>query len=864
MNYMKHLTVVLLTLLFLTSYGKSQAPLLSLINSLETPILNGTATTTGYLKIIDTTFFIQQPSFRTSNLYTLNSQELVLLAGTTKYPGDSIPFNLAINYNINNLPFFPVKFEFELKVVGSINQDTIFITDEFYVFFTPYNTVEIWNLYDYTNLRRRWLNPDLVSDTSRVYINPSDIPVSNIEPIDRTTEAGMDNDWEDEYRSRRINNLAYEVLMKAVPIDSVAYYASFGDEYPGIPTNAPLKRFTGTVIGSLKTTIENENGILVEIPLTGIKVKLKERDNLVDETFEETYTDSNGDFRFDYDENQAWEGQNIELYIKFKSRTDDTYKIRSFDGWGANYEVVTYQWEAPQEGGTVTKNYNLKTSSFRSNPHPAAFRVTHWANRGYSYFDDNDVSIDNGLRLNINSWGSSSWYNPYSNIPGGNPVINLKTTDDAVETTTFHEFGHHVMYRLQGNHFMLPHGTEGFSHGWHLENTSKLAWVEGWADFIQMMLDAAYWDEDDEYGKDLDNNGSEDYYEIREHYSWPSWYIENGFRSEYYFACALYDLWDGPNKGLPNTILDGTGKHGWNDSGQNNSYYRGWRTEDDIEFDLAFLCAPLQLTDYPERIQDYYSELILSLTDNEAKSDISRAFRENRVLWNAHEYEWGWHNTSLSTDKILIEEEYDENPSGVLWGPYTDFYNVNFYNKEVHNYFSFSSSGNEPIIDNLYLGIWDTYSNMYSSASLTLEQGNYSTYGQNRIYIRNGVLNLGINNNTTQLIEQDNSLLCLYERGTLNVNPNTTLVINNGATLVAQAGSFINVRGNGRIIFKSGSYACLGDNVTINLQDPDSKIEFETDVAMGLAPDILDFTLNQNCKIPPQIDFIGDGIIRVC
>jgi hypothetical protein len=47
---MKHLTVLLLTLLFLTSFGKSQAPLLSLINSLETPILNGTATTTGYLK----------------------------------------------------------------------------------------------------------------------------------------------------------------------------------------------------------------------------------------------------------------------------------------------------------------------------------------------------------------------------------------------------------------------------------------------------------------------------------------------------------------------------------------------------------------------------------------------------------------------------------------------------------------------------------------------------------------------------------------------------------------------------------------------------------------------------------------------
>ena len=101
MNNIKYLTGFLLAFLFLNSYGKSQAPVLSLINSVENPILNGTTTTTGYLKIINTTYFIQQPTFRTSNLYTLNSQELVLLAGTTKYPGDSIPFNLAIDYNLN-------------------------------------------------------------------------------------------------------------------------------------------------------------------------------------------------------------------------------------------------------------------------------------------------------------------------------------------------------------------------------------------------------------------------------------------------------------------------------------------------------------------------------------------------------------------------------------------------------------------------------------------------------------------------------------------------------------------------------------------------------------------------------------------
>jgi hypothetical protein len=36
---MKHLTVVLLTLLFLTSYGKSQAPLLSQINFIASVLI---------------------------------------------------------------------------------------------------------------------------------------------------------------------------------------------------------------------------------------------------------------------------------------------------------------------------------------------------------------------------------------------------------------------------------------------------------------------------------------------------------------------------------------------------------------------------------------------------------------------------------------------------------------------------------------------------------------------------------------------------------------------------------------------------------------------------------------------------------
>jgi hypothetical protein len=87
------------------------------------------------------------------------------------------------------------------------------------------------------------------------------------------------------------------------------------------------------------------------------------------------------------------------------------------------------------------------------------------------------------------------------------------------------------------------------------------------------------------------------------------------------------------------------------------------------------------------------------------------------------------------------------------------------------------------------------------------------------------------------------------------------LEVKSGASFVAESGSTIFIRGNGKLLFKSGSFVCIGSNVTIVLQDPGSIIEFETDVNMGLAPDILDFSIYQSCNTPPFIPFTGNGNI---
>jgi len=81
------------------------------------------------------------------------------------------------------------------------------------------------------------------------------------------------------------------------------------------------------------------------------------------------------------------------------------------------------------------------------------------------------------------------------------------------------------------------------------------------------------------------------------HYFLEKFYtIQNGLRSEYHIATALYDLWDGPDKDLPERApcID---IHGWNDSESNKSTSRvhyQWKSKDDISFDLKQICAPLQ------------------------------------------------------------------------------------------------------------------------------------------------------------------------------------------------------------------------------------------------------------------------------
>jgi hypothetical protein len=837
-----------------TAYGE--------VISEEYNIVNGTFNFTIEYKFIDTVTFAYNKSTQFILPDGWSANIAPVIKGNVYYPEDTILLTVTVNYPVNNLPFYPKKISI-IQFVTSDNTIEKEISTSAMVYFTPYNTIEIWNLQDFQNLPRRWFTPIENPDTTRIYIDPSNIPESNIDTsVYINWEIGdWEDDWQDEYREVKMQGLSYAVLMKPVPPDSVDYYKSIGDGPDSTNISGEKSKiFTGVVYGHLYTKINNDLGNPALVALTGIKVKLMDQDKLWAETIETTYTDNHGYFEIHYSTNQIFEGEKMELFLRFKSRTNNDYQIHSTNLIGSNYKVNSQQISVPQN---AEWNQIETILAYDESNYYDAFRTVHWANNGFRYFEAENIPLGKRLTIHINT-------DEVPFITGSFYMLgNIFLTDLAgdKENTPYHEFGHYTMYKLQSNNFTYPYGENGCAdHSWSKENTSNLAWVEGWADAVQMILDAAYWQEDREYGL---KGGDLPLFEVRKHYN--SCNINNGFRSEYYIACAIYDLWDGPNRNLPNLIPDNPNNpnytftiHGWNDSGQG---IYGWKSEDDIELSFYNICKPL--VDHPTGMQgyiagdkcmnihDYYRYLVDNISDCDLKADISRVFRENRIQWNIAEYEWTWNVTNLSSDFIKQTEIKDESGYIILGGflnsrNWTDNYLVNFYNKNSFNEFRYSAYATQDLIisDNLWLGIWDTYSNVYKRSDLYLNDavrydylgnpseihGNYQTCGGIEIDLKYGKLELGGGgkvNTTANLIINDKSLLRFRNNSNLNILTGSSIIIKEGGTLYIENNADIVLHDNAKIIVEPGGYICIEEGA--NISDL-SKIELQQGYNIGINP----------------------------
>ena len=580
----------------------------------------------------------------------------------------------------------------------------------------------------------------------------------------------------------------------------------------------PKKRFFGSVKGEVNTTITNDYGAKKTFGLSGLKVQLLRKYGGKYYNFGETFTDETGKFLIPV--NKTKKGNKVKLYLRVYASTDPSYKIQSKKS-GTIYKYDQLLGEFGTDVG------NVETSLSINHKYSDAFRSVHWARKGLLYFRNNDVPLAGGLTIKINrlgSWSNSNGLQKY-------PKIFLKKNDGNNENTIYHEFGHYTMYRLQNKKMRIPFGEKGINnHGWRTENNGLLSWTEAWANAVMMILDAAHWREDDEYG--LRKKGI--YYELLER----TGTINNGFRSEYLIANAIYDLWDGPDKGLPDTLKNGNNRtHGWNDTGEKFGSFYYWKTIDDVSLPLAQICAPLQKVKKRadlknlRNVNQYYQALISQFKDCKEKADIKRVFIENRVLWNIRDYESKYITGNLSTDdffetKTVKEKGFLRMEIPFIFSKWKDNYQINIpFNENSYTLYAEKNSS-LALIDDYWIGI-DEYNRnktvyIYLNPSINKEKtnlthGNFYTCGGNQILIRNGGLELGNPNSkyTADLTISENSLLSVEKKGNLTLNNNCTLHIEAGGTLIIKSQSTVTMLGNATIVVEKGGDITVEEGANI-------------------------------------------------
>ena len=241
------------------------------------------------------------------------------------------------------------------------------------------------------------------------------------------------------------------------------------------------------------------------------------------------------------------------------------------------------------------------------------------------------------------------------------PTIYMGYTGTAGENLLYHEFGHFVMWHLN-NKKWTDVKTGSFSqHDGDDESNIRIAWNEGWADAFSLMVDARYRNIDEEFhffGGDYENRVLDDIGDIN-----------FGVGSEFFIACALYDLWDGPIK------LTGEPADQYNDVNANPPLEdpNRWRNGefDDVELSFTEIANAIRYGTIDETysndvnvvssVQSFFYNLIRNKSCEEAKK-IKKEFDQNRVVGIVSNFPDGNYK-GFSSDNILTWD-YIQNNAG--------------------------------------------------------------------------------------------------------------------------------------------------------------------------------------------------------
>lgn len=663
---------------------------------------------------------------------------------------------------------------------------------------------------------------------------------------------------------KHVKGLAYVIPTHPISEDSMQYYSLHIGDGKDSTGRLQMTTYSGIISGRIISIVYNDFDSLVEIPISGQIVRLLEEDIWGYEIFGETVTDESGHFAISYNKSQAFEGGQIELFLKITAKADGNgnYLIKGKDviSYAPSFPPITNpilglrSWvhhtmiNLGQYGTSV--NDTIESLDLQDDH----FRLVHWARKGQQYVDANGGSTGNAI-LDIypnQGGGSGTFYSPISPVPlprtgtswidafnlvfVHDPVIVIDPGSGNFEFPIRHEFGHFLMWRLQHESYIVPIAT--VPHLLNALNPTRLAWSEGWANAIGYILDAVYREEDGEYG--ANSNQFLPIQECRRPFDIvPFSNYTNGFRSEYYIATSIYDLWDGAGKNLPTTmsvkanVASDIGiPHGWDDTytyinpnTTNDQIIGRFTSPDNIEFSFQQIMQPLldnnsqgnlpidntyNLNNITEYMISFLS-LHVSPVDCEQRADISKLLQQNRLVADIPAYKAKTTNSCINTDcsnHFFLHSETIP-PTWLPMLSYSEHWNLNYFPQVANEtkFITFDDNLNF-ISEHLWLGGQALAAGGTSSCLLKMNGSNISetleTCGDAEIYLNEAVLEIG-DSHKGELILNSGSELKIAQHGQLIIHDNSKVIIEQGATLIIEQGASIELLGNNAILEIQGN-----------------------------------------------------------
>ncbi len=739
-----------------------------------------------------------------------------------------------------------------------------------FLYFTPYNTLEVWSRDGLDSLKRVWDTP--TNTPTRQAATKASVPVSDL-----TYAEVADPTVPKKYRS--VPGLAY-----SVPVRDPNNGDDVGEEEGEIIDGTYQYRrrtWAGTISGRIAT--DQMGGIGGLLPVTGIRVELWDKDGLFDDFLAAGHTDDAGRFSFYFNHSSSGEGSYLELYLMVIAVND-----------GRTIQVIT-RLTGPRDGSIRKSNphdYHHTVNAYdfgdvspgRSTVKP---HLLHYANQSRKFVQRTlgtsvlPNSSNDPLKLMItpfNGAGDNAFFMPggYRNLAATVGILGWSvaaiylSNDDCLyigdqeedEETAYHEFGHYLMWHMQNQSWANIFEASFATHYASTNSNQKLAWTEGWATGFSWIMSAytrryrsassinyidepeqdnLFWIRRVESQRTLVKNGSTS----------QGYPLTHGQLSESLIGAAIYDLWDGdanlsltPNNPAPasNTTLAHTDQDKYLES----------IFIDRVGLSFAEICAPIRnrpgngiwgiglfSSSVVQNVVDYQKYV----TEDRGGCALRRAVADVFTLNRISEFPvQAGNRTGVPVFKQGSDELYQQGGASCELFSYDDDDNnypktgneqVNIGQLDVYqfptgaryNLGSTAASGTGYLSDNLVIG--ENNSLLINKAG---EKGwpgsgqnvpNGAPYtadlcGEIRITVtQKGLVQLGdaaTSNVATVALTSGygggrGSLLDVQRGGTLLISAGSTLVVQPGATLVLRNGSTLKLNGTLRI--ENGGYLCV-------------------------------------------------------